>query len=218
MFCFKSRFALTGGMSAPICHILFSETAAHSLGEALRAVGRDDRVIYLPDDLSFGPINPPDPVAREDWMRRELGMDLTDEAWPIDQVEAFWSEALATSARRIVWVATLSAPEYAGFFEFVWRLGDAACDVIAFGRQEMIYPARDGTLRRNLVLGLGELAPQHFIETRYWERAAPLDAAARELYRWPLQPGRGICTARALAGACRRRAARKPGRSSAAAV
>ena len=139
---FKSRFALAGRMSAPICHILFSETAAHSLGEALQSVGRGDRVIYLPDDLSFGPVNPPDPVAREDWMRRELEFDLTDEAWPIDQVEAFWRKALATSARRIVWVSQLSAPEYAGFLEFVWRLGDAACDVITFDRQEMIYRAR----------------------------------------------------------------------------
>jgi hypothetical protein len=116
-------------------------------------------------------------------MRRELWFDLTDEEWPIDQVEAFWDEALATPARRVVWVSKRSAPDYAGFLEFVWRLGDAPCDIIEFDRQEIAYRARDGTLRRNLVLVLGELAPEHFEVTRYWERAKPFDAAGREHYR-----------------------------------
>jgi hypothetical protein len=170
-------------MNFPICHILFSETAARSLTEALQIVECEDRVIYLPDDLSFGPINPPDPVVREDWMHRELGFDLTDEEWPIDQVEAFWDEALVTSARRVIWVSKLSAPEYGGFLEFVWRLGDAPCDIITFDRQEIVYRGRDGFLRRNQVLVLGELAPEHFTETRYWEHAVPLDAVAREHFR-----------------------------------
>lgn len=170
-------------MSAPICHILFSDSAARSLSEALGHAGRADRVISLPDDLSFGPINPPGPVAREDWMHRELGFDLADENWPIDQVDAFWDEALAATARRVVWVSKRSAPEWAGFLEFVWRLGDAPCDVIEFDRQELAYRGRDGILRRNLLLVLGELTPEHFTVTRYWERAAPLDAAARERYR-----------------------------------
>jgi Protein of unknown function/Domain of unknown function (DUF1835) len=179
----KNRFALTGRMNFPICHILFSKTAARLLSEALQVVGREDRVICLPDDLSFGPINPPDPIAREDWMHRELGLDLTDEEWPIDQIEAFWDEALTTSARRIIWVSKLSAPEYGGFLEFVWRLGDAPCDIVEFGRQEIAYRGRDGILRRIQALVLGELAPEHVTETRYWERAVPLDAVAREHYR-----------------------------------
>jgi hypothetical protein len=183
MFQIKSRFALAGRMSFPICHILFSDTAARLLNEALRIVGREDRVIYLPDDLSFGPINPPDPVAREDWMHHELGLDLTDDEWPLDQVEAFWDEALTTSARRIIWVSKLSASEYGGFLELVWRIGDTPCDVIEFDRQEIAYRGRDGFVRRNQVLVLGELAPEHFTETRYWERAVPLDAVARERYR-----------------------------------
>jgi hypothetical protein len=174
---------LIGQMSASICHILFSETAAHSLSEALQIAGRADRVITLPDDLSVGPINPPNPVTRDDWIHRELGDDLTDEHRPIDQVDAFWAEALTATARRIVWVSKRSAPEYAGFLEFVRRLEDAPCDVIEFDRQQLTYRAHDGTLRRNLLLGLGELTPEHFTETRYWERAVPLDAAARERYR-----------------------------------
>lgn len=170
-------------MAEPTCHILFSDSAAHSLSEALQRAGRADRVISLPDDLSFGPIDPPNPAAREDWMRRELGFDLTDEGWPLDQVDAFWTEALAAETHRVVWVSKRSAPEYAGFLEFVWRLGDSACDVIEFDRQELAYRARDGTARRNLVLVLGELTPEHFTETRYWERAVPLDAATRGRYQ-----------------------------------
>jgi len=170
-------------MTKTTCHILFSDTAARSLTEALGRIGREDRVISLPDDLSFGPISPPDPVAREDWMRRELGFDPTDEEWPIDQVGAFWAEALATPAHRIVWFSKRSAPGYAGFLEFVWRLGDAPCDVIEFDRQEMTYRARDGILRRSCVFTPGELAPKHFEAKRYWEDATPLDAATRGQYR-----------------------------------
>lgn len=170
-------------MSAKICHILFSDGAAHSLAEALQSAGREDRVISLPDDLSCGPINPPDPVAREDWIHSELGDDLTDEHRPTDQVGAFWHEALEATARRVVWVSKRSAPECAGFLEFVWRLGGDPCDVIEFDRQELAYRARDGTSRRNLLLVLGELTPEHFTIARYWERAVPLDTATRERYR-----------------------------------
>jgi hypothetical protein len=39
----------------------------------LRKVDPVGRVQAFPDDLSFGPIDPPDPKLRLDWMQQALG-------------------------------------------------------------------------------------------------------------------------------------------------
>lgn len=166
-------------MADPIRHILFSDSAAHSLGEALRQVGCKDRVICLPDDLSFGPINPPDPVAREEWMHRELKFELTDEERPIDQVESFWNEALAARGRRIVWVSKRAAQEFAGFLEFVWRAGQGNCDLVAFAGDAVVSPRGSG----GRAIVLSELPSYHLASTRYWDRAVSLERAERKRYR-----------------------------------
>jgi hypothetical protein len=167
---------------APHLHIVFSDTVGGSLKEALRRVGRRDRVIHLSDNLSFGPINPPDPAARQDWIRAQFLIDLGGREWPAGAIDKFWRAALSTSARRIVWVSKRAAHEYAGFLEFVWRLGDAPCEVVEFDQDEIAYRRPDGQTRSSVAICLGELAPQHFEDKRYWDRAVPLDAAARDRY------------------------------------
>jgi hypothetical protein len=169
-------------MKIPVRHIFFSDTAARSLAEALQECGQDDRVLHLSDNLSLGPINPYDPVRRGEWIRGEL-MDFDEAEWPFGNSQTFWNEALANSDRRIAWVSKCSAHEYAGFLEFVWRLGDAACDVIEFDRQEVSYRDRTGRLRRSFVITLGEMAPELFAETRWWECAVPLNPETRERCR-----------------------------------
>jgi hypothetical protein len=164
-------------------HIVFSDTVGGSLKEALRRVGRRDRVIHLSDNLSFGPINPPDPAARQDWIRAQFLIDLGGREWPAGAIDKFWHAALSTSARRIVWVSKRAAHEYAGFLELLWRLGDATCTVVEFDQDEIAYRRPDGNTRSSVAICLGELAPQHFEDKRYWDRAVLLDAAARDHYR-----------------------------------
>jgi hypothetical protein len=50
--------------SHPIRHIPLGMRGDESLRAALRQTGRRDRVVPLWDDLSLGPIDPPDPRAR----------------------------------------------------------------------------------------------------------------------------------------------------------
>src|SRR5580692_10489126 len=107
-------------MRDSVLHVVFSETVAESLRPALRAAGRDDRIIHLADDLSFGPINPPDPAARRNWIRRELALGIDEADWPVRPNDDFWEAALAGTVRRVAWVSKRTAHEYAGFFEFVW--------------------------------------------------------------------------------------------------
>lgn len=174
---------ITPSMGAAIPHIVFSDTAAASLISALGDLGRDDRVIHLSDDLSFGPINPPDLGARRDWIRDKLRIKLHKSEWPASKIREFWDAPLSTSERRIVWVSKRAAHEYAGLLEFVWRIGDAPCDIVELDQDELTYCRPDGRIKRNLAICLGELAPQPFKDNGHWDRAVPLDAARRESYR-----------------------------------
>ena len=45
-------------------HVVMSLSAPGSLRQALRAAGREDRVVGFPDCLACGPINPPAPASR----------------------------------------------------------------------------------------------------------------------------------------------------------
>jgi hypothetical protein len=112
--------------SAPL-HVLFSPSAAGELRRALANAGRTDRVVCSFDNLSFGPINPPDGALRTKWVEEELGYAGWEDV--MAQTAAFWSDAL-TPGRKIVWVSRRATLEYAGFLEWLWRLGDEACDVI----------------------------------------------------------------------------------------
>jgi hypothetical protein len=164
-------------------HIVFSDSFSGSLRVALRELGRDDAIACFLDDLSFGPIDPPDPRARRKWVRRELAPGMRDREWPLRPLAAFWKAALAPSSRRIVWVSTRSAPEFAGFLEFVWRLGEGSCDLVAFDGDALVSRGDSGHKAGGRAIALAELPPYHLTATRYWERAAPLERAERERYR-----------------------------------
>ena len=117
-------------MTASICHIVFSESGACVLQEALQQVGRKELVIWFPDDLGVGPINPPAPVSRDEWVRREFAIDSDEWDWPIEEVDRFWEVALSTASRRIVWVSRRVGGEYTGLLEFVRRAGDEPFEVV----------------------------------------------------------------------------------------
>ncbi|MGO9359798.1 MAG: DUF1835 domain-containing protein [Xanthobacteraceae bacterium] len=60
-------------MDSDVLHVVFTAAGAESLRAALKTEGRKERVVCLLDDLSFGPINPPDPDVRKTWVETELG-------------------------------------------------------------------------------------------------------------------------------------------------
>jgi hypothetical protein len=121
-------------------HVVFTESGAAGLREALKASGRDERVVRFADNLSFGPIDPADPETRKTWVEEELGFT----GWPATaeqdgdsgwtdvaaSADAFWNESLSPRHRTIAWMTRRSAMEYAGFLEWLWRLGDAPCEVV----------------------------------------------------------------------------------------
>ncbi len=169
-------------MSAATLHVVFSDSAAALLRPALRKVDRWGRVLTFPDDLGFGPIDPPDPQARLFWMKQQLGAFA--EGWDRlpAKANAFWSIALAPPGRVVVWVSRRTVMEYAGFLEWIWRLGQQAYSVVDLTDVETEWRVPDGTIRTDRVTSLGLLEPDQIEINRFLSRAWPLPAALRERY------------------------------------
>jgi len=164
----------------PTVHIVFHPEAVDDLREAVRRAGRLDRVAVFCDDLSFGPISPVDQDRREAWVRRKLHHG----AWYEEEVgdtEPFWAEALATETRLVAWTSRRSAREYAGFLEWLRRLGDRSCEVVDLTDVMAIHTGRDGSeLPPRRVLALAYLAPETMLALGLLDAARPLDDVARQ--------------------------------------
>jgi len=157
-------------------------SAAGDLSEALTLMGRDDGVVALPDNLSFGPIHPPDPALRAAWIEAELGYEGWDEVGSAS--DKFWAAALAADSLPIAWISRRSAQDYAGFLEFLWRLGDRPCNVVDLTDQMVTRHDKEGRVSEpHLVVSPALLNPYQFIENRLFDLAQPLTTQARSAYR-----------------------------------
>ena len=168
--------------AASTLHIVFSLSAAHDLGKALAELGQPDEVLAFSDDLSFGPINPPDSDLRAQWVESELGWTGWEEVGEQDQ--AFWAGARSNQCRRIAWMSRRSTHEYANFLEFVWRLGDAPCDVVDLTDVLVTGREENGQGSAPRLAGALALLPAYqIVEANLLERAQPLTKPLLERYR-----------------------------------
>jgi hypothetical protein len=163
-------------MTQPTLHVVFTSSGAESLRQALMDAGRDDQVIACLDNLSFGPINPPDSSLRATWVQDELGWTGWGDAAP--EPERFWHEALSSNHRKVAWLSRRSAMEYAGFLEWLWRLGDDPCEIIDLTDLKVSRPPMPETL----AVSLGILAPKQINDHHLFEQAKTLPATARSEY------------------------------------
>jgi len=161
-------------MTPAVLHVVFTPSGAGSLRVALEDAGRDDKVISLFDCLSFGPINPPDMSLRSKWVEHELGRTGWDD---IDRdSDTFWREALSPGRRMVAWLSRRSAMEYAGFLEWLWRMGDSPSEVIDLSEVTISRPPV-------LAMGLGMVSADTICRKKLWDLAEPLQATARQRYR-----------------------------------
>jgi Protein of unknown function/Domain of unknown function (DUF1835) len=192
-------------MDSDVLHIVFTLGGASSLREALRTEGRKERVVCLLDDLSFGPIDPPDPDVRKAWVETELGFtgwpDTPEGSFPWATTETgdvswdglgattrkFWSEALSDRARKVVWMTRRSAKEYTGFLAWLWQLGDAPCEIVDLTECSVSdyrhYRPDQGLIPQLRVVSLDRMWPESIVGNRLLDRAAPLQASDRSRYR-----------------------------------
>jgi hypothetical protein len=167
-------------VAAETLHVVFNPSAAGSLRQALRESGRNERVISLFDSLSFGPINPPSPELRCKWVEEELGYTNWEEA--VGEANAFWIEALSTSDRKVAWLSRRSAQEYAGFLEWLWRLGEEPTEVIDL-TDVMVAGNKNRPVKPHLAISLGMLPPYKILENNLLDRAEKLTPVLHAQYR-----------------------------------
>jgi len=158
-------------------HVVLSPSADGELRHALRSVGREDRVVGATDNLSYGPINPPDPRARLDWMVSELGLPRDEWDWLPESVDEFWERALAPGLRRVVWVSRNVAYEYAGFLEWIRRVGDAPYEIVDVTD---VVATRRGRPER--VFSLGMMGASDIAKAALWDLAVPFDPIDHQRY------------------------------------
>ena len=169
-------------MTQTVLHFVFTASGAGCLVQALRKAGRNDQVITSADDLSFGPINPPDSSLRASWVENELGR--TDWHDLAGTSERLWDEARFPDNRKVAWLTRRSAMEYAGFLEWLWRLHDAPCEVVDLTDVKVSYRPEHGPPRAPaLAMSLGMLPPDRIPNDRLWNLAEPLQSAVRGRYR-----------------------------------
>lgn len=170
-------------MARTVLHFVFSPSGAGCLVQALKKAGRGDQVIASFDDLSFGPINPPDPALRKKWIEDELAQsDWIDAS---DAPERSWdNEAPLPDSRMIAWLTRRSAMEYAGFLDWLWRLGDAPCEVVDLSEVKVSGPPKHGSPQApRLAISLGMLHHDTIHREKLWDLAEPLQETVRERYR-----------------------------------
>jgi hypothetical protein len=170
-------------MDQPTLHVVFSDSAGRLLRSVLRKVDPTGRVVALPDDLSFGPIDPPDPRLRLEWMQQVLGAPASAWDWLPAKTGAFWSIAVSAPGRIVAWVSRRTVMEYAGFLEWIWRIGERDFELVDLTDVETEWELPDGTVRRGRVMSLGLLDPDQIQIHRFLDHARVLPAASRDTYR-----------------------------------
>jgi len=169
-------------MALPKLHIVFSLAAADRLRGALARPERQDQVIAICDDFSFGPINPADTDQRIAWTERVLGCPYWGEQCGNDI--ALWAAAVSEHCLPVVWMTRRSAQEHAGFLEFIWRRGDLPCEVVDLTNVSVVYKDQENRLLPpRLILGLYSLSPRQILKDRLLESALPVTAAMRDRNR-----------------------------------
>lgn len=144
-----------------------------------------ETVIGLPDDLSVGPIDPPAADLRDRWTEDTLGFDN----WPDlgQRSDLFWTQATDRDVIPVAWVCRQSAAEFAGFLEFVSRVGDHPFRVIDI--TEVEFASRPGRSESTTwrAGSFGVVPSDSIVGARLLERQATLTGqeqqACRDLWK-----------------------------------
>ncbi|MDC7676100.1 DUF3658 domain-containing protein [Asticcacaulis machinosus] len=154
-------------------HIVFSLSATVDLRRALQTVGKDEDVIGLDDDWSFGP--PADAELRRVYVEAAWG--YADQDWD-DQIKGFWERSLKPDHRRVVWFSRRQPREYCNFLEWLRRNGDQSFEFVDL--TESYVTIASG--RRARVGCVSLVRASEFVSEAFWDQARP--ATKEELNTW----------------------------------
>jgi hypothetical protein len=168
-------------MTPTVLHFVFTPSGAGCLLQALKKAGRNDPVIIEYDDFSFGPIDPSDAASRAEWVANELGETDWNRGPPTPGRELY--ETQFPDNRKVAWLTRRSAMEYAGFLDWLWRLGDVPCEVVDLTDLTVSYHPQHGPPRPpSLMMSVGMLHHDKICDDRLWDLARPLQSGERQGY------------------------------------
>jgi hypothetical protein len=153
-------------------NFVFSPSAGGSLKWAFETTGIEEEVVAYYDNLSFGPIAPPERSLRSDWISKYL---LSGGPYWVDCVEEFddfWRLAAAPDVLPVVWFDRHSASEFSGFLEFVSKMNERDFFVVDVTDASELH---GGTC-------FGSFKPERIIELRLRARATRLTVEERQRY------------------------------------
>lgn len=109
-------------MPKAVVNIVFGKLAKKILRASLQISGRRESISTFPDDLSFGPINPPNGARRLKWI--DDTFHLSPERWGIFPTRLDgWFDLIRNKYSTIVcWVCRHSAYECCGLYECARRI------------------------------------------------------------------------------------------------
>ena len=165
----------------PVIHVTFGKYADNTLRDALKQAGRSDCVVRLWDDLSLGPIDPPDPAARWTWAREEFGLYSQYRDMFAEKNNA-WEAALSIPGRRVAWVARRMPDEYCGFLEWLRRLSAAPCEIVDLHDVTFDWHGQDGPAERTEVPSVSHIHAEHIRDNAFWDLARLLSSQERQQY------------------------------------
>jgi hypothetical protein len=113
-------------MSFDVLHVVPSRSAAGTVRRALESLGSSEKVVPIGDHLGYGPIGV-DAGTRRAWLQENLGAGYGEEA---DRAAIAWNDALAPDRFPIIWNCRSDAGDFAGFLEFVSRIGNRSFGII----------------------------------------------------------------------------------------
>lgn len=115
-------------MAKPLLHVLFSPSGAGTLRQTLTQQHRNDSVVCLHDDLSFGPVDCTDHAFRVRWIEDVLGVTEWDGV--IAATPSFLSRSCSPDYMPVAWFSRRDTRSYTGFLWWLFHLEDRPCQII----------------------------------------------------------------------------------------
>src|SRR4030081_3200413 len=161
----------------------------HALGRRLPAPGIEDGRKRRSGRLhrrrpESRPIDPPDASLRAKWAEKELGRTAADDLPHSPQRERneakrVWNEALFVGHRKIAWLTRRSAKEYAGFLDWLWRLGGTPWDMVDLTDVKISHHPKHGPPQPPTLALPVNLRPDPRRSYSHRDSAKPLEIAER---------------------------------------
>lgn len=171
---------------AETVHFMNIRVVAETIRDALQLQGRKARVIALPGNFSIGPLDPPDPDARQKWVRTVLRCDPNDERHHEERnADEPWAKATSGSVHPVYWVCLANAYEHANFLAFVDRMAGRPFDIIDATDLDLVEASGFKVTQRGIqtIPGLLALRSKDIVASGLEARRRPFTPAESEAAR-----------------------------------